>query len=105
MALLTPQAVVRTGLNATYTAVNSTDTANPDEDLVLHVKTAGTSTTVTITDTSLTPAGNAATNQTVVITTPQDRFIYLPAATAQVSGIITIGYSATTSVTAALLRV
>lgn len=104
MALLSVQQIVAAGLQATYSAVNSTDTANPDDDLILHVKTAGTTTTVTITDSSKSAAGNAAVSQTVTITTPQDRFIYLPAATGLTSGVITIGYSATTSVTAALLK-
>lgn len=105
MALLTPQQINKAGLQATYSAVNSTDTANPDDDIILHVKNAsGGTLTVTLTDTSPTQAGSAATNPTVSITTGTDKFIYLPAAYGLVSGIVTIGYSTTTSVTAALLR-
>lgn len=106
MALLSPQQIQKTGLQATYSAVNASDTANPDTNLILHVKNASGSTlTVTLTDTSLTSAGSAASNPTVSITTGTDKFIYLPAAYGLVSGIVTIGYSTTTSVTAALLKV
>jgi hypothetical protein len=104
MALLSPQQISVTGLQATYSAVNSTDTVNPDDDLILHVKTAGTSTTVTLTDSSKTQAGSSASNPTISVTTPTDRFIFLPAALGLNTGVITVSYSATTSVTAALLK-
>ena len=108
MALITKQQVVISGLAAVYSAVNASDTFVIDDDLFLHVKNAGGSAcTVTIADASLTPGGNAALNATVTVpATTGDRFIgpipnvYVNTGT----GLVTVTYSFTTSVTAALLR-
>lgn len=104
MALLTQQAITIAGLTPSYTAVNASDTATPDTDLILHVKTAGTGTTVTLVDSSKSAAGSTATNPTVVLGATAERFISLSAAFGLVSGIITINYSSTATCTAALLK-
>lgn len=107
MALLSRQQVGVTGLTPTYSAVSSSDTISPDEDLFLHVKNGNASTcTVTLVDKSVTPGGSTATNPTISIPTGQERFIGpIPAVMADPStGLITVQYSVTASVTAALLR-
>lgn len=105
MALLSPQQISKSGLQATYSAANASDTANPDDDLILHVKNGGASPiTVTLVDSGQTAAGSNASNPTVTVTNATEKFIWLPAALGLVSGIIQVNYSATTSVTAALLK-
>lgn len=106
MALLSLQQIVQAGTQATYSAVNASDTATLNDDLFLHVKNGGGSPdTVTIVDASKTPAGSAATNPTVSVPAGQDRFIPLPYAAADpTTGLITVNHSFTTSVTSALLR-
>ena len=108
MALLTAQQIAKTGLAPAYSAVNASDTVTPQANLFLHVKNANASPcTVTLVDASKTPAGSAATNPTVSVpATTGDRMIGpLPEVMADVStGLITVQYSVTASVTAALLR-
>lgn len=107
MALLSKQQVTVTGLTPTYSAVNASDTINPDEDLFLHVKNSNAGTcTVTLVDKSVTPAGSAAANPTVAIPTGQERMIGpIPSVMLDpTTGLITVQYSVTSSVTAALLR-
>lgn len=111
MALLTPQVVARTGLAPAYTAANSSDTVTPvvGSLLFLHVKNANASAcTVTLVDAGRTPAGSSAANPTVVVpATTGDRMIGpLPSTMADpVTGVITVNYSITASVTAALVQV
>lgn len=111
MALLTAQAVTLAGTTPTYSAVNSTDTVTPvrGAELFLHVKNANAAAcTVTLTDNSRTPAGSAATNPTVTVPADTgDKMIGpLPSAmAAPATGLISVGYSVTSSVTAALIRV
>src|SRR3954466_1530651 len=108
MTLITKQQVTMAGIAPVYTGVTASDTFLVDDDLFLHVKNAGGSPcTVTLTDTSVSAGGNPAVNPTVTVpATTGDRMIgpippvYVNAAT----GLITVAYSFTTSVTAALLR-
>jgi hypothetical protein len=107
VALLTSQAVVAPSLTPTYTAVNASDTITPDSNLFLHVKNANASpSVVTITDSGTTPGGSAATNPTVSVpATTGDRMIPISSAYANpTTGLITVSYSVTASVTAALIR-
>jgi hypothetical protein len=111
MALLTPQTVVKAGITPTYSAVNSTDTVAVAAGVMqfLHVKNANAANcTVTLTDAGTTAAGSAATSPTVVVPlSVGDKMIGpLPNALANAStGLISIGYSITSSVTAALISV
>jgi hypothetical protein len=108
MALITKQQVVMTGLTPVYSAVTASDTFAIDDDLFLHVKnTSGTSCTVTISDASLTAGGSVATNPTVVvpITTGDKMIGPIPNVFVNTTtGLVTVTYSTTASVTAALLR-
>jgi hypothetical protein len=108
MALISKQQVVITGLQPVYSAVTASDTFTIDDDLFLHVKNAGGSiSNVTIQDASLTAGGNGALNVAVAVpATTGDRMIG-PIPTSYVNtstGLVTVTYSFTTSVTAALLR-
>lgn len=112
MALLTAQTVVKAGITPTYSAVNATDTIAPvrGASLFLHVKNANASAcTVTLVDNGLTAAGSAATNPTVTVpANTGDKMIGpLPvAAMASLStGLLSVTYSVTSSVTAALISV
>lgn len=109
MALLTAQAIVGTGLAPVLSAVNATDTITADgSTYVLHVKNANAGAcTVTLTDAGKTPGGSAATNPTISVpATTGERFIYVPNSLVNpATGLITVGYSPTASVTAALYRV
>jgi hypothetical protein len=104
MALLTAQAPNITGTAMTYSAVNASDTITPGNNLYLHVKTAGTGTTVTV----VVPGslyGQARPDVAVTLGTNTDRIIgpLVGDLADPTTGLITVQYSATTSVTAALL--
>lgn len=106
MALLTVQQIASPKLAATYSAVNATDTVPNIDDVFLHIKNANAGTvTVTLTDPGKTPAGSSATNPTTTLATGTEAFIPINQNLMDPStGVATVGYSPTSSVTAALLR-
>lgn len=107
MAIGSQQQIVSTGLTPVYGTAAASQTITADDGLFLHVKnSAAENTVVTITDPGYTPAGSAATNPTItVLSTSGDKMIPLSKAFASAStGLITVGFSYLTSVTAALLR-
>lgn len=110
MALLTPQTVTKTGTTPAYAAANSSDTIATANGALqfLHVKNANASAlTVTLVDAGTTPAGSAASNPTVTVpANTGDKMIGpLPNSLAAATGLITVQYSVTSSVTAALISV
>lgn len=111
MALLAFQTIPRAGITPSFTAVNASDTitaAGGGAVILLRVKnTSGSPSTVTLTDAGSTPAGSVATNPTVnVPATTGDVTIYIdPDLVNTSTGLITVSYAPTTSVTAALLTV
>lgn len=108
MALGVVQAVVAAGTTANLQTPLSSETVIPAEDLVLHVKNAsGSAITVTMVDASKTPGGSSATNPTrSVPATTGDVYIYIPVVYVDpTTGLVTVTFSATTSVTAEWLRV
>lgn len=84
----------------------ASETILPTDDLILHMKTTGTATTITFTDPGATPAGSAATNPAVTMGSTDERFIYVPAALANpATGLIGVAFSgALTGVTGEWLR-
>ena len=111
MALLSPQVASRAGLAPVYSAVNATDTIAQAGGVVqfLHVKNANASAcTVTIVDGGKTPAGSSANSPTVSVpASTGDRMIGpLPNILADsTTGLLSVQYSVTASVTAALVQV
>lgn len=108
MALGTVQAIVATGVTPVYATPLSSESITPGEDQFLHVKNAsGGAVTVTLVDAGSTPGASAATNPTVSVpATTGDKMIYLnPNYVNPATGFITVNFSATASVTAALMRV
>jgi len=115
VATYTVQSIVEAGLNATYTAVGSSDTFTPtagDENRVhiLHVKNAGGSPDVVAVDdpNSVSPAGAQAFNPdlSVSVTNAQERFIRIPMPRCrQSNGTVSVTHSFTTTVTAAVFVV
>lgn len=114
MALLTVRSITAAGAAIARAAVSSSDTidgsAIGDRGLVLDVNNAsGGSINVTIGDPGTTPAGNPASG------TPAGRVVAVPAASQRqifvgprnvdpATGVATVSYSATTSVTAEVYR-
>lgn len=109
MATITAQQILGppAGTTVTFSAATSSDQFLADDDLVLHVKNGGGSTiTVTIVDAGNTPAGSAASNPTFTVAAGTEKEYRVPAQTVNPNtGFITVNYSATASVTAALKRV
>ena len=108
MALLTPQVITKAGLAGTFTAVNASDTISPDANLILRVKNANAAAcTVTLDDGATTAGGSTPVDPTVVVpATTGDVMIYIPPSFVNpATGLITITYSVTASVTAGLFRV
>lgn len=111
MALLSAQSIVKAGLAPVYSAVSASDTIAPvpGSQLFLHVKNANAGAcTVTLVDGGKTPAGSSAASPTVSVpATTGDRMIGpLPRSMVDSStGLITVTYSVTASVTAALVAI
>lgn len=110
MALLTAVSAVATGTTWTPAAVSASDTINATDlgavGAILVVINGGASPdTVTVVDASLTPAGNAATNQTVSVANGTTKAIFIPNDVVNNStGLATVTHGFTTSVTCVLLR-
>jgi hypothetical protein len=104
MTLLNAQTPTILGAALTYSAVTATDTANPGNNVFLHVKTVGTADTVTIVVPGST-YGQARPDVAIAIGTNTDRIIGpLVADIADpTTGLVTINHSATSAVTCALL--
>lgn len=106
MALLAPQQVRITGLEATYAAASGGgDTVAPGERVFLHVKNGHSSPqTVTIVVPG-TKYGQALADVAVVVTNAEERFIGpLSRDLADTDGLIDITYSGVTALTIAAVR-
>jgi hypothetical protein len=105
VAQLSAQAPNIQGAAMTYSAVSSSDTCVPGNNVYLHVKTVGTGATVTVVVPG-TLYGETLADVDVTLSTNVDRHIGpLVAGLADPStGLVTITYSTTTAVTAALLQ-
>lgn len=96
------------GTSAALATPLSTETVLPYDDLILHVKNAsGSPITVTVTDAGSTASASVASNPTISVpATTGDKYYYVNQyLTNPATGLITVAFSATTSVTAEWLRV
>lgn len=102
MALISRTGVVAAGTALTLVAVNSTDTVVADDSAVLIVANGGGSPiTVTLSDGGSTPAGNPASTTARTVPAGATRLFPLNSRTNDPStGVTTITYSSTSSVTA-----
>jgi hypothetical protein len=107
MALITATALSVAGTALTLTAVNASDTVVADDDTFLLVTNGGGgSINVTISDGGSTPAGNPASTTARAVAAGATRAFPLTSRTNdQTTGVTTITYSGTTSVTAGAFRV
>ena len=112
MALLALQTMTAAGLSPTFSsAAGGGDTValtgSNDDRCYLRVKNAsGSSVTVTVTDPALTLAGSAAVSPTFTVpaTTGDVSWPLHPGLVNTATGLISISYSATTSLTVAAIR-
>lgn len=109
MATLSTQAVSLVGVGPTYsTASSGGDKVACGERTFLHIKNgSASSVTVTLTATA-TVRGQAVTNPTVSVPASADRFVGPITAdlfAGATDGLCAVGYSATTTVTVAALRI
>lgn len=111
MALLTVATALTTGVSTALTAVSASDTISGTDvgvrGLIYEVSNAGgTQDNVVISDSGLTPAGNAGTPVTVAIpiTTGRKRIYIGPGNVNPATNLVTITHSFTTSVTAEAYR-
>jgi hypothetical protein len=111
MALLTVQPLVAAGLEVTYAAVAASDTVRPDDRTFLHVVNgSGADVEVTLTCEGTCSFGsNTPTHDRVVDVTAGESRMIPTGPTAQfadaTTGLVTVTYEATTSVTIAAIRV
>ncbi|MFD6421034.1 hypothetical protein [Streptomyces sp. NPDC060198] len=109
MPLLTPQAVSLAGLTPTYSAAAASTTVPCGERVFLHVKnTAASPVTVTLTSTARVRGQLAADLAVTVPATTGEKLIGpIPSElfADPTSGNCAVGYSSTTSVTVACLRI
>lgn len=83
----------------------ASETIAPDDDLILHIKTTGTATTITWTDPGLTPSGTASAVLSQVMASTEERFIRVPSTLAGSNGLVAVAFSgALTGVTGEWLR-
>ena len=106
MALITATSLARAGTLVTLATPTTSDTIVADDETWLHVKNAsGGAITVTLSDPGLTPVGNAPTLVANSVAAGTERLFPLFAKQNDpVTGVITITYSATASVTSAAFR-
>lgn len=106
MAIPALKQIVTTGVVSAMAIPLASETIQATDDLILHLKTTGTATTVTFTDPGLTPSGSAATNPAVTMGATEERYIYVQATLANpATGLIAVAFSgALTGVTAEWLR-
>jgi hypothetical protein len=105
MALMTSQAI--TGMHTvTYSTPTTSDTITPDSGLILDVVIGATSTTVTMVVPGNQPyTGTAITDQsTGAVTNTRRHFAITRDLVDPATGLVTVTYSQTTNVTAALLK-
>jgi hypothetical protein len=115
MAAMTIQSLAEAGATITYSAVSSSDTIADDgtQRTFLHVKNGGGSSinvTITAQQTSRSVPGMGAmtkSNQVVAVGAGAEKMIgpFPPDAYKDSSGLVNVAYSATTSVTAAAVKV
>lgn len=112
MALGAVQVVATTGLTPSYATPLSTEQIAYSDDQWLHVKNgSGGSINVTITDPGSTPAGSAATNPVIAVGAGAEKLIALNPGAAgggyvsPSTGTIQVAFSATASITAAVIRI
>lgn len=110
MALLTAVSITSTATTVTAAAVSSSDTVAAADvgvngALLNVINASGGSINVTLADPGTTAAGNAGTTSAQPVANSADRWFRLsPAHVNQSTGVATITFSATTSVTYKLLR-
>lgn len=111
MALLTLQSLTSAGLTpTTVAATGGGDTvalasASDDRSFLQVTNGAGTSMTVSIADPGVTPAGNAGTVVPITVAAGATKLIPLSSASVNsTTGLISISYSAVTTVTVAAVR-
>lgn len=108
MALLATQEPSLTGTVVTYTAVSASDTFVPDDRTLLHVKNGGGSpSTVTVTTPGTAAGGLAITDSISSVANGTEEFIG-PFPTQHfadpATGLATVTFSFTTTVTVAVVR-
>lgn len=101
MALLTATTPTTTGATVTGGAVTSSDTisGNYVGGYLVVTNGSGSSINVTITDPGRTPLGNTGTNAAIAVANAATKAIKLTAAMVNSSNLITVAFSATTTVT------
>lgn len=109
MALLTATVPTAAGVAWTPAAVAASDTISAANlgtlgAYLVVINGGGSSDTVTVSDASLTPAGNAATAGTNAVANGTSEVMYIsPRAVNLTTGVVTVSHSFTTSVTCVLL--
>lgn len=109
MALLTATRPTAAGVAYTPAAVSSSDTISSSDlgslgAYLIVINGGGSSDTVTVSDSGLTPAGNAATAGTNDVANGVTEVMYIsPRAVNPSTGVVTVAHSFTTSVTYVLL--
>src|SRR3982750_2674065 len=86
-------ATVPGGTVAAMAVPLASETVPPIDDLILHIKTTGTATTITWTDPGLTPSGTAAAALSQTMAATEERFIRVPETLANSSGLIAVAFS------------
>ncbi|MBP2370225.1 hypothetical protein [Pseudonocardia parietis] len=106
MATLATQNIGTGGLGATYSPVTASDKVVPGDGTFLHVKNGSASSVTVELVTPQTVDGLAVADRQVSVPASGDRFIAVPDMYADRtdSGLATVNFLATTSVTVAVLR-
>ncbi len=101
MALLTATTPAVTGTAVTGAAVSSSDTINGNYagGTLVVTNGSGSSINVTVTDPGTTPLGNTGTQAAVAVANGASKAIKLTSAMVNASNLITVAFSATSSVT------
>ncbi len=105
MALMSAQAISSV-ITPTFAAPTASDTITPDTGLILYVKNGATSSTVTVVVPGNQFYSGTATTDLVATFASSERAFYIPKEIADpTTGLITVTYSSTATVTVALLKI
>ena len=106
MALMTAQPVSAAGTTPTYATPGASDTITFDTGLILYVKNGGTVSTVTVVvPGNQSPSGVATTDCIQTFTSSERAFFISPSFVDPATGLVTVTYSSTATVTVALLKI
>jgi hypothetical protein len=102
---MTQQTISSPAVTPTYATPSASDTITPDSGQFLHIKNGGTVSTITVVIPGNQPLSGVATTDNILVLTSTERMVPLdPGYADPTTGLITVTYSSTATVTVGLFK-